>query len=176
MRSEAIDAFHTTVAPTACDLRDEEALAGHDRRAFEAVRLLQLPHPCARVAAVPCGRDRPQRLTRPYAMYLRPRACARVTREHGPDEHGDEKDYDDATEHVFALWHEQVFDVKSASALEQRLADDQRPAGAVRLRGELDRHLDPPRRPSGRPQRQVQRPEPGDGDGSTALARLHEVR
>ena len=42
-------------------------------------------------------------------------------------------DDDDTTEHVFALWHEHVFDVKGGSARQDRPTHDERAARAVRL-------------------------------------------
>lgn len=103
MRSEATGSFHTTDAGSARDLRDAETLTRDDGRAVEAIRLLELPHARAWIAAVALGRDRPQRLARLHAMDVWRRPRAGVPREHGPDEHCDEHYKDDPTEHVFAL-------------------------------------------------------------------------
>ena len=85
------------------ELRDEQVLPGRDRRAREMVRLLQLPDAGARVSPVPSGRNRPERLARSHGVVLRRSARAGVAGQHGPDEHGDEDDDEDTTEHVFAL-------------------------------------------------------------------------
>ena len=65
MRSEAIARVSYHAAPgSSARLRHEEPLAGHDRRAAQPVRLLELPDALARVTAVARRRDRPQRLPR----------------------------------------------------------------------------------------------------------------
>ena len=102
MRSEAIGGF-IPPAPGAAPLGHEQPLAGHDGRARQPVRLLELPDAGARVASVPLGRDRPQRLTGMHAVDLRGRPRAGVARQHRPENDGDEQHDEDATEHVFAL-------------------------------------------------------------------------
>ena len=103
MRSEAIPRVHTTVGLAMFALRNEEPLAGRDRRVVEPVRLLQLPDTRAWVSPVSGCRNRPQRLPRDDGVVLWPRPGTRIPRENGPDEHGDEDHDDDTTEHVFAL-------------------------------------------------------------------------
>src|SRR5262245_25034868 len=108
MRSEAIRRFYHPRGRRV-PLRHEQALSRNDRRTGHTVRLLELPDAGTWVAPVPGSGDRPQRLARCDPVDARSRPGARVTRQYGPDENGDEKHDDDTTEHVFASWHEHLF-------------------------------------------------------------------
>ena len=95
---------HRREAPiTPTCLGDAKTLARHDRRSVKPVRLLELPHAGTRVSSVALDCDRPQRLPRLDTVDTRRRAGPGVAREHGPDEDEDERDDDNACEHVFAL-------------------------------------------------------------------------
>ena len=103
MRSDAIPRVHTTDRRAVWPYGTFRRWPGTIVAPSRPFALLQLPHARARIPAVARRRDRPERLPRLHRVHARSRPGARVPREHGPDQHCDEHDDDDSTEHVFAL-------------------------------------------------------------------------
>ena len=173
MRSEAIRGF-IPPAPGAAPLGHEQSLAGHDGRARQPVRLLELPDAGARVASVPLGRDRPQRLTCMHTVDLRgvPAPVSRASTAQRTTATSTTMKRDRTCVRTMTRTRVRCqvgFSVGGVPA-ERRSC-----AAAVRLGGEAHGHLDPPRRLRRRPERHVQRPQPGNGRPIGSGDRLLEV-
>ena len=83
-----------------------------ERRSLELVPSLDLPDPFTGIR-VPTCRDRPERVVRLHdVMPLRPGRIG-GTGERSPENNAYRDHDDESTEHVFAMMHEHVFDVKS---------------------------------------------------------------
>ena len=85
-------------------LGQDELLPRADRRPGQLIPALELPDALARIARIPRGRDRPERVAGLHDVDLRlPGALDRPGHHAPAEKRGNEGDEEDPTEHVFAM-------------------------------------------------------------------------
>ena len=163
IRSEAMRRFlsaaHARCGAAGAATAGAAAAPGRSSR-FRGRSALQLPHALARIAAVALHRDRPQGLSRlddvcSAVAGLRP--CPAPARPTRPLPRASRRRCDRT--YVRSM-SEHVFDVKVGA--ENRVLNEERSPGQVRLGCELHCHLHRAARPSGRPHGDVRGPQSSD--------------